>query len=596
MAILPLQIGILLTICLGISKAFLIPDGIQKVNTRYGDIVGFIDQVTFNSQTKQVRKFLGIPYAEPPTGNLRFKKPVMKRTLPSPFKALSFGPICPQYNPTNETLSEDCLFLNIYTPTENAIGNKLKPVMIWVHGGGFFSGASNAFGGDVISVFNDVIVVTINYRLNALGFFSTHDGYAKGNYGLWDQHLAFRWVYENIGGFGGDNNNMTIFGESAGSSSVIYQMLYSGNVGIFKRVIAESGTLASWGVRNTDSIYNASLYFGQMLGCNDTIHSKLIKCLQQKPERDVVLASQRILSAYPAITSSADFTWGPVYDAEFVPAKTNTILNELLKSEMKQTYQSFRSFDLMIGANNFDGLVLFAVLAPFLKHPNNSSVDFQLFGEHLDDFVIPKALESWLGEKPTELAIELTKREYTDWDDPSNIVKKAISAAKLFTDFALNAPMIKTANGHTNAQSTTYVYQFSNAPPSDFIETPPEIANDYAANHADELPFVFGFQLNLQGYNGPVLYDNQTRNDVTLSEAVMRMWTNFAKSGNPNHPVSLQSLYDVTWPEYDRTDEYYLEINDKMSATSAKKRLNARAIEFWNNLIPDVQQFSKANS
>ncbi|XP_053385646.1 bile salt-activated lipase-like [Mercenaria mercenaria] len=166
-------------------------------------------------------------------------------------------------------MSEDCLYLNIFTPGVSNINVAPKPVMIWIHGGAFFVGYADLYEGDVISALGDVIVVTLNYRLGVLGFFSTHDPKAKGNYGLWDQHIAIRWVYENIAAFGGDVTNITIFGESAGSRSVIYQMLYPGNKGLFKRAIAESGTVAAWAVSHGHSNYESSIEFAKSVGCNN---------------------------------------------------------------------------------------------------------------------------------------------------------------------------------------------------------------------------------------------------------------------------------------------------------------------------------------
>ncbi|XP_053385645.1 para-nitrobenzyl esterase-like [Mercenaria mercenaria] len=229
------------------NKGFFVRDGIQKVTTaKFGDIIGFTERVKFGNQTLQVRKFLGIPYAEPPTGNLRFEKPVMKTRLHTPFKALNYSSKCPQPQLEYGTMSEDCLYLNIFTPSDSSSTNVApKPVMIWIHGGAFIEGYSDIYAGDIISSLADVIVVTLNYRLGVLGFFSTHDPTAKGNCGLWDQQLAIRWVNENIADFGGDTTNITIFGESAGSSSVIYQMLYPGNKGLFKRATAESVSVHS---------------------------------------------------------------------------------------------------------------------------------------------------------------------------------------------------------------------------------------------------------------------------------------------------------------------------------------------------------------
>ncbi|KAL4226243.1 Carboxylesterase 5A [Mactra antiquata] len=578
----------LMTMYVTSSFSFLIPDGIQKVKTKYGDIVGFIDQVKFDNHTNQVRKFLGIPYAEPPIRNLRFKKSIMKNSMPSPFMALTDGPQCLQDNVGNRSMTEDCLFLNIVTPIDSNTGRTPKPVMIWVHGGGFIAGSADRYPSDVISAFNDVIVVTLNYRLGALGFFSTHDDNAKGNYGLWDQHLAFRWVYENIGDFGGNQNNITIFGESAGSSSVIYQMMYSGNEGIFKRVIAESGTLAGWGVGNFDSNYRESLEFGRLLGCNGNNHTMIVECLRKQTESDIASAAIQILKARPSVLNDTDPIWVPVFDDEFVSSKPNTILNSLKNERNGEKYHSFKSFDLLIGANNFDGLVYFLALLPYFK--NTTGPKYDVFGEHLYDFVIPRSVEAALGEKPSPLALQLAKSEYTDWNDTNDIKKKLLIASQVYTDYALNAPTVQTAAAHVNIDTSTYVYQFARAaPPAITYGLPKRFEGKHICNHGDDLAYVFGFKPNPYAN-----FHDIKPEEINLSKAVMTMWTNFAKSGNPNYPVSLQPLYDVTWPEYDGTDEKYLVIDENMTPSSVKQRLAARAVEFWNNVLPAVQTYSKA--
>jgi cholinesterase/neuroligin len=150
---------------------------------------------------------------------------------------------------SDTSYSEDCLYLNIYAPKKPEQGEKLA-VMVWFHGGGFIVGSADIYPADHLAVYGDVVVVTVNYRLTVFGFLSTGDEHAPGNYGLWDQRMALDWVNKNIEGFGGDPARVTIFGESAGAASVIYQGLYPDNRGLFQRVVAQSGSAGSWWASN----------------------------------------------------------------------------------------------------------------------------------------------------------------------------------------------------------------------------------------------------------------------------------------------------------------------------------------------------------
>lgn len=511
------------------SDGFLIPDGIQKVSTKVGDIIGFTDQVRFGNQTLQVRKYLGIPYAEPPIGNLRFEKPVMKTSLQSPYKAVSYSPKCVQaFLPENDSMSEDCLYLNIFTPevTITSSSSSPKPVMIWIHGGGFLVGYANPYEGDVISALNDVIVVSINYRIGVLGFFSSHDSRAKGNYGLWDQHLAIRWVRENIADFGGDPQSITIFGESAGSSSVIYQMLYPGNKGLFKRAIAESGTVAAWAISHGNTNLDSSVQFANSLGCSDLL--QMVSCLRQKSEAEIISATKKIENAP---INEVNRTWVPIFDNDFVLAKTPDIISELLDPAIKmKKYRNFMDIDLLIGANNFDGNVYQDLTMRLLNNISPSSINYKVSQNQLKDFVVPRALESWLDEMPTQLAIDLTVSEYTEWEDPLNGTKRFKNVLDIWTDYALNSPTISTANAHSNTNSSTYLYQFSTTPPKRYLPIAPALEGQDVACHSDELPYVFGFSENLKKLWQ--MSDNLIgTNDYSLSKDIMTMWTNFAKSG-----------------------------------------------------------------
>uniref|UniRef100_A0A1B6ECM7 Carboxylic ester hydrolase n=2 Tax=Clastoptera arizonana TaxID=38151 RepID=A0A1B6ECM7_9HEMI len=233
------------------SKIFIegkrIPNiGNKEVNIHQGTIQGRIRNIdpnilegkTLYNEGHYV-EFLGIPYAQPPVGPLRFKDP----QPPKPIQGILYA-----HSPSSECLqsygnvsgSEDCLYLNVYTPKLPHIGFTLKPVMVWIHGGAFKSGDGYSNSGPEFLVARDVLLVTFNYRVGIFGFLSLEDDILSGNYGLKDQTQALRWVQENIAQFGGDPKRVTIFGQSAGSACVHYHILSplsKGNYLIFSLLI-----------------------------------------------------------------------------------------------------------------------------------------------------------------------------------------------------------------------------------------------------------------------------------------------------------------------------------------------------------------------
>ncbi|PIO65790.1 Carboxylesterase [Teladorsagia circumcincta] len=198
-----------------------------------------------------VDMYLGIPYAEPPVGDLRYKKPQPVKPWTEELNCVHFGPRCPQ---TDEYFAQylnivgqdeaRCLTLNVFTPRWTQENNQKFAVMVWIHGGGFSIHSSSNYGDTTIArnlCAKDVVVVSINYRLGPLGFFTTGDDVCKGNMGLWDQTLALRWVHDNIEAFGGDPGNVTVFGQSAGGASADLLAISPHSRGLFHRVIPMAG-------------------------------------------------------------------------------------------------------------------------------------------------------------------------------------------------------------------------------------------------------------------------------------------------------------------------------------------------------------------
>ncbi|XP_076451285.1 neuroligin-4, Y-linked-like [Babylonia areolata] len=308
--------------------------------------------------------YRAIPYALPPLGDRRFAKPVAH---PGPgegrvFNATSPGYICPQkITPELRVLlNEDCLTLNVYVPVSNNAAP--KTVMIWIHGGGFTQGSALEYTPSELVTTKDVIVVVIQYRLDILGFLSSGDDVIPGNYGLWDQALAIKWVKDNIQAFGGDPNDITVFGLSAGAASVGYQMLSPVNKGINFRVILQSGTpLSFWAftknpaenfykvANGTGCMSTASLadriYYTVAGGRQKAEHENILKCLKGK---DVITLLQALESSTDILDSISTIPWVPSIDGEFLLRDPATLLSDV--TYLADVGATTR--DVMIGMNN----------------------------------------------------------------------------------------------------------------------------------------------------------------------------------------------------------------------------------------------------
>ena len=245
-------------------------------------------------QDHQVVRFLGIPYAKPPIGKLRFRRPEPLSKWSQPIQALNWPNNCVQKitflnRYVNQNMSEDCLYLNIWTTGVNADENNLRPVLFWIPGaGGFHFGSSSfdIYNGEALAVFSNSVVVTINYRISTMGFFySDKVPGISGNQGLWDQKAALEWVRDNIRYFGGNPSQVTIMGESSGSWSVSLHILSPVTRNLFANAIMMSGAALIKSVIHPEKLTPRLLYSIRKVGCaqdNDTsITEEVVQCLEK---------------------------------------------------------------------------------------------------------------------------------------------------------------------------------------------------------------------------------------------------------------------------------------------------------------------------
>lgn len=296
-----------------------------EVSTTSGTVRGFIQ--SFNGV--DIRTFLGIPFAVPPVGDLRFRRPVPVQNWNSTLETKKFADACTQakftvfvgkpeeageeaWNPKSN-FSEDCLYLNIWAP-HTADDTKLS-TLVWIYGGGFFSGSTDldVYDGKYLASLYKVIIVSIAYRTDTLGFLYLGDEAAPGNMGLLDQNLALKWISENIDKFGGDSNNITLFGESAGAASVNFHMFSPLSSDLFQRAIMQSSTgLCHWAFSTPEKAKQKSMNIVKKLKCNKTTVKETMKCLNT-------------LDATQLLTS--DFIPGTV-DGYFLTKPPSSYLNQ----------------------------------------------------------------------------------------------------------------------------------------------------------------------------------------------------------------------------------------------------------------------------
>ena len=491
----------------------------HTVHTNIGTITGLVENVTLSTNTVKIRKYFGIPFAEPPIGNLRFKKPMQKAPLTAPLNAFNHSKACSQvtiYKLGDVPTDEDCLYLNIYAP-ETSQSEKLA-VMVWIYGGGFLHGFSNMYVSDYLAAFGNVIVVTFNYRLSVWGFLSTNDKHAPGNYGLWDQHMAIKWVHDNIGKFGGDTGRVTIFGESAGSASAIFQTLYPGNIGLFQRAIAQSGSIgAFWSINK--NITQNTRHIGTLADCDTTDNKALVDCLRNVPNHKL----EEFVSAfsYGLLTFPSPFT--PQSDGEFINYDQKQALDSdnTLPTNIQKM---FSSIDLMTGVNSGEGslcvLPMFGVSDPETFLPNRTYFEGKLVDIFLNtiyDSIIPQCARAAI------------VAQYTNSSDPDNKYNVREEFVSLWGDSVFGEGLYRTLNKHeslTSDMNKTYMYYFDVEPDFKGAFVPTWFKK---LGHAGDIPFLFGF------LNSDVVKEElkitPSAWEKHLSREVIKMWSNFAKTG-----------------------------------------------------------------
>jgi len=475
----------------------------EQVKTGQGIFTGMVDQ------QYSACVYKGIPFAKPPVGDLRLKRPEPPLPHEGVFEAVKFGPACLQEQSIlnggkAESYGEDCLYLNVWRPEKEG----RFPVMVWLYGGAFAGGAGSfdIYDGAHLASRQDVVVVTINYRLAAYGFFALPElkdedpKKSTGNYGIQDQARALEWVRDNIGAFRGDPANVTVFGQSAGAMSVCALLVSPESQGLFHRAMLMSGPCRL--MTTEEDGYAKSRALLKKMGCEG---NDVLSCLRSKP-------AEAFKEKYGNDMIQGGTPWAPTVDGSFLPA---------MPMEMIQQ-GDYHKVPVLIGTTR-DELRMYTMLIPGLGAWSRGTVT---------------ALMKFLTGDNSKAIMEMYS--YKDFRRPIDL------AISFGNQMVFDTPGFMMAEAMAK-NNPVYMYRF------DWDRT--RFPHKMGAFHAVDVPFVFG-AFNADVDLAKMLASKKTYEKYSyLGYIMMDYVTNFAKTGNPNgqdHPV---------WPAYAPEDRERLYFN-----------------------------------
>ncbi|XP_044515366.1 carboxylesterase 4A, partial [Gracilinanus agilis] len=509
-----------------------------------------------------VNIYLGVPFAKPPLGNLRFAPPEPPESWDNLRNAATFPPAClqPSWGQiTNLYFSnqkpgvllqfrEDCLYLNIYTPASAQKGGLRLPVMVWFPGGAFLVGSASTYDGSVLSALEDVVVVSIQHRLGILGFLSTGDTHARGNWALLDQLAALRWVQENIAVFGGDPSSVTLFGQSSGAISISGLILSPLSKGLFHRAISQSGT-ALMKIFISYEPLKIAKKIAKVAKCETNSTQALVQCLRSKTEKEIlrVTNEMKFFQLHPN-SKPMEIIW-------CVPAVVdNFVFTD--SPEVLLAQGNFQQIPYLLGVNRleFNWLLPYIMKVPLNPQIMTRSRVIGLLSEfclilNVTKNQIPQLLNKYVG----------------DFKEYQGTFEQQIMTRNNILDIAGDATFvtaaIQTARHHRDAGLPVYFYEFPHHINSRILVKP----RSDVADHGDEIGFILGTHLSR-------VY--ATEMEKQLSRDMMKYWTNFARTGDPNgHDL-------MEWPLYGK-EELYLVLDTERRVGI---KLKEKEVAFWTRI------------
>uniref|UniRef100_A0ACB8EFZ5 Uncharacterized protein n=1 Tax=Sphaerodactylus townsendi TaxID=933632 RepID=A0ACB8EFZ5_9SAUR len=503
--------------------------------------------------SRSVTAYLGIPYAEPPVRKLRFQKPVPHKPWSHILEATNFGNSCPQIllsgTPdaeiwsVNTPRSEDCLFLNVWVPHPRP--STPAAVLVWIYGGAFIVGTTSLaiYDGAFLAATENVIVVSMNYRLGALGFLSLPPA-APGNMGLLDQQLALRWTRENVAAFGGDSSRITIFGESAGGASVHYHLLSPGSQPLFDRAVLQSGTaIAPWAWVSPEEAKRRALDLAQVMGCTEDGDSAIVKCLQEKPMEEFQKDTSSIVDSKIAL----EFPFVPTTDGDFIPDDPQKLVES----------RRFQAKPIMIGITSDEGSFFIFYNSRVLCTSNECLLTWEKLLEGLKISI----------RNATNDVIHSTAQRYSK-AEPEGPEQYRSALSQAWGDYFFVSPANEVATETAKTGSPVYAYTFTHHSVGSVW---PEWMGSY---HGSDVPYLFGTLTLLPGTN-----ETHTEAELALIPQVMRYWAEFARSGNPTP----SDVGEAKWPLYNPAEQNFFRISTE--PPQVMKPSPARHYSFWKALL-----------
>jgi para-nitrobenzyl esterase len=472
-----------------------------KVTTDTGPVRGFVEG--------DVARFYGIPYAQPPVGPLRWMPPRKMKSWTKVLDATTFGPQCLQVTTLGpfagpQNTNEDCLYLNVYAPAANLGAGKL-PVIVWLHGGGNVDGASDAYDGSKMARDGKTVVVTLNYRLNLMGFFAhpaiNAEGHPFGNYGVMDQQSVLRWVKRNIAAFGGDRNNVTLGGQSAGASDTMANMTSPRSAGLFHRAILQSG------VGSTTPLATAETNAKNMAvaaGCGSGADAATAACLRR-------LTPQQVFNLAGTQSANSAYISGLIEDGQVIPGR---FVDALASGD-------FNKMPVMSGAT-IDEATFSLGIAQYFRPGQTPATEA--------DYKARLAIYG--GPTYPANAQARVRRSYPLSAYASPLLALSAIASDTTQCTQLNTNML------LSSQVPVYAYQFADrTAPTYFPKMPGYLSLAY---HTADIQYLF------PGWHGgdEGIPHNLNAKQRKLSNELVTAWTNFAWSGNPN------GVGNSPWPRF----------------------------------------------
>ncbi|KAL4709624.1 hypothetical protein ACJJTC_007355 [Scirpophaga incertulas] len=518
-----------------------------------GETVSNVFGGTFHS-------FKGVPYAAPPIGDLRFKAPQPPKSWEGVRSAKQCGKQCYQFNfitRRRESGSEDCLFLNIYTLDLNP--EKAFPVMIWIHGGAFCCGNGNdeTYGPEFL-IRHGVILVTINYRLEILGFLCLDTKEVPGNAGIKDQVAAMRWVKSNISNFGGDPDNITIFGQSSGAACVTYHCLSPMTKGLFKRAIAQSGVMTNWYAQSYRPRERA-VALAKSLGCTSEDDIKLYEFFKKQPLE--ALAEIQVPLTFAEKVKDKYETQFSVVSEKYFPDNEPFFTGDFIKALKNDIH---KDIELIIGYNENEGVLTCAVSFD-IKNTIYQANNFK-------EYMVPKSISLYCSIDNQLHIGSMFKKYYTQ--NKTITINNMDELERYYGMECFKFDVLQVAKT-ISIKNKVYFYKFTCKSERNFTAMIFGVSNYFKGkiltSHMDEIAYLFPVKSVSQKI-GPSSQTFKAINTVT------KLWTNFAKTGKPTPDISL----GVNWREFNPKSQPFLEIGNKLvNATKPDEE----EFTFWENIF-----------